>query len=123
MIRGDNTKFDGDGKTRFELVPWEIIEKVAEIYTIGASKYSPNGWKEVPEAPERYLGALFRHLMEYIKDPKKCDEDTKQPHIYQVIWNAIALAWFNNKEINKYTNFKVVNYDPMVSDYPKNKEK
>ena len=97
MVRGDNTKFDGE-KTRYELIPWEVIETVAEIYTIGAEKYSPQGWKTVPDAKDRYLGALFRHLMQYIKDPDKLDEDTNKPHIYQVIWNAIALAWFTKRE-------------------------
>ena len=32
----------------------------------GARKYTPNGWKEVPDGPARYMEALWRHLMAHM---------------------------------------------------------
>tara|TARA_B110000211_G_C13702968_1_gene388321 strand:+ start:296 stop:598 length:303 start_codon:yes stop_codon:yes gene_type:complete len=65
-------KFDG-AKTRYELVPPKAIKAVAEVLTFGANKYGANNWMDVDD-PERYVGALMRHLEAYrsgeINDPE-----------------------------------------------------
>lgn len=100
---GDRHKFDG-GKTRWDLIPWDILEKIAEVYTKGAQKYTDNGWKGVPNAEKRYFSALMRHLMRYLKDPYCRDEELDLEHIYQVAWNAIALAWFMEQSKKERNN-------------------
>ena len=66
-------KFDG-GKTRYDLVPPKVIQGIAEVLTFGANKYGANNWKSVDD-PERYVGALYRHLEAYRKgeiiDPER----------------------------------------------------
>jgi hypothetical protein len=54
-------KYD-NGKLRFELYPIEAYEGCTEVLTFGANKYTPDGWKTVPNAKDRYYAALVRHL-------------------------------------------------------------
>ncbi len=50
------------GKVQFELYPVSAYEGCAKVLTFGANKYAPNEWKKVPNALNRYYGALIRHL-------------------------------------------------------------
>lgn len=83
-----------------KLQPWlffsgfaHALEKVAEVTTIGANKYTPNGWVTVPEGPRRYMEAYQRHALKlgqgqvYDTDPGGIG--TK--HIAQMIWNLLAV--------------------------------
>ena len=54
-------KYDS-GKTRYDLYPLEAYEGCTKVLTFGAQKYTPNGWKTVPDAKNRYYAALIRHL-------------------------------------------------------------
>lgn len=65
-------KFD-QGKLRWDLLPYEVIELIVEVLTDGAIKYDDNNWKEVPNAKERYFAAMMRHLVVY-KKGERLDE-------------------------------------------------
>jgi hypothetical protein len=53
-------KHDQD-KPRYDLLPPEAIEKMAQVLTFGAKKYAPDGWRHVPDALQRYQAAMLRH--------------------------------------------------------------
>lgn len=61
---------------------------VSEVATFGAEKYTPNGWKEVPDGEERYTNALCRHLLS--EGYEERDVDSGLRHAAQVAWNALA---------------------------------
>ena len=85
-------KFD-DGKIMAGLVLTgfaNALEKVSEVGTFGASKYSPDGWKYVPGAYERYQNALYRHLLEDGKGVK-VDAESNLDHLAHAAWNILAL--------------------------------
>lgn len=68
------------------------LEKVAEVTTVGANKYSPNGWQCVPNGYDRYMDAFGRHFLDYSKG-KKLDNGpngTGCEHMAQMIWNLLA---------------------------------
>lgn len=82
-----------------KLRPWLVLggfsnalEDVCIVGTLGASKYTDNGWKTVPNGKERYLEAAMRHLLkaaqgeEYDIGPGGIG--TK--HLAQVAWNVLA---------------------------------
>ena len=79
-------KFDG-GKLRFDLYPVDAYKGCTQVLTFGAAKYTPNGWKTVPDAKNRYYAALIRHLnaqKEYIDNGGKglaLDEESGLPHL------------------------------------------
>lgn len=62
---------------------------VTRIGSYGAVKYTPNGWMEVPNGPERYDDAKLRHWL-YEKSGIECDADTQELHAAHEAWNALA---------------------------------
>lgn len=82
---------DDGGKLRWDLLPWKALRGLVMILTFGAKKYSPNGWRTVPNAKERYTAALLRHLYS-IQAGEKVDPETGKPHEYSLLCNAAFLA-------------------------------
>lgn len=68
------------------------LEKVSEVTTIGAKKYTPNGWVEVANGYDRYMDAFGRHYLAHGKGEKYDDgpNGTGCEHIAQMIWNLLA---------------------------------
>ena len=95
MNRDQKSKMD-KGKLMLELIPPEAITALGEILTYGAEKYAPNSWREVE--PERYMGALLRHMVEYMRDPNGIDEESGYHHIKHVLCNAAFLVWMEGKK-------------------------
>lgn len=85
-------KFD-NGKVMMELLPLPVMEEVAKVLTFGAKKYAPNGWQKLPNAEERYLGAMLRHLSA-IQKGESVDPESGLPHINHVACNAMFLTYF-----------------------------
>lgn len=79
-------KYD-NGKVRFELYPIDAYEGCAKVLTFGAQKYADNEWKLVPNAKNRYYGALIRHLnaqklhFDSGKDGLALDSESGLPHL------------------------------------------
>lgn len=65
------------------------LTEVCRVGTYGAEKYSPDGWKKVNNAVERYTDALYRHLLEEAKG-NAMDESSGLYHAAQTAWNALA---------------------------------
>lgn len=65
------------------------LDKVAQVTTVGAQKYSPGGWQHVPEGKDRYLDAAMRHLLALGRG-ETVDKDTGCLHKAQAIWNLTA---------------------------------
>ena len=83
-----------DDKPRWDLLPLQEIEDIVKVYTAGAKKYAPNNWQKLDNGYQRYKAALFRHLLAYEKG-ERIDPDTKCMHLAQVVWNAVAILWFD----------------------------
>lgn len=65
------------------------LEQVAEVGTFGARKYTPNGWRSVPEGLDRYTDALWRHLLAEHQG-QQLDADSQLLHAAHAAWNALA---------------------------------
>lgn len=82
-----------------KLLPWLFISgfgnalsAVAEVTTLGARKYTPNGWATVENGSERYMEAFARHMM-YLAKGEMFDTGPGgigTYHISQAIWNLLA---------------------------------
>jgi hypothetical protein len=95
-------KYDQD-KVDFTLIPPYALLAVAKNLTAGLKKYKErDNWKKVPEAKERYMKALYRHL-EAIRRGEIFDPDALEPnttHMSAVIANAMFLQEFmDNPEL------------------------
>jgi hypothetical protein len=87
-VRG-GLKYD-DGKLRWDLLPYDAIEKVVEILTYGANKYEANNWQEVESS--RYEAAMMRHFVAYMKGEKR-DFESGFTHLAHMACNALFLLW------------------------------
>jgi len=90
------TKFDSE-KPRWSLLPWTEVEDVVHVLTAGAKKYSPDNWKHVPEARDRYFSAAMRHLTAWYGGEKK-DPETGRSHLSHAICCLLFLAWFDRRD-------------------------
>lgn len=59
--------------------------------------YVPHSWRQVPEAKERYLSALYRHL-HAIETGELIDAESGESHWYHVATNALFLAELHNDQ-------------------------
>lgn len=75
----------------------QALIEIAKVTTFGATKYTPNGWKKVPNAQERYADAMYRHLL-YEAGGEDIDPDSKLLHAAHAAWNALALLEFKLNE-------------------------
>lgn len=82
---------DDKGKLLWNLLPWKALTGLVKVLTFGAKKYSPNGWRTVPDAENRYLAALLRHLSARAAG-EKIDPESGLRHIDHVLTNATFLA-------------------------------
>jgi len=85
-------KYD-QGKPQLSLLPPKAVIGVSEVLTFGRVKYCKEGWKDVPDAVDRYRDALLRHFMA-ILDGEDIDPESGLPHIDHVQANAMFLSHF-----------------------------
>lgn len=76
--------------------PWLMIcgfaralDAVANVTTAGAKKYTPNGWRDVPDGAARYMEAFARHQLA-LASGEHIDADTGCWHKAQMAWNLLA---------------------------------
>lgn len=72
-------KYDS-GKIRYDLLPPELLEAVADILTFGAQKYSARNW-ELGMDWSRPFGALMRHMWAWWRGEVK-DPETGKSHLW-----------------------------------------
>lgn len=89
----EGMKYDG-GKPRWDLLPMDVLEEVVEILTMGARKYTPDNWKYVDNAENRYYAALMRHLVAWRKG-EKMDPESGKNHLAHVGCCLIFLHYFD----------------------------
>lgn len=93
-----------------KLLPWlffsgfaRALEETAKVTTLGAKKYTPNGWATVANGPERYMEAALRHLI-YLGQGEKFDSGPGgigTLHKAQIIWNLLASLELELREEKK----------------------
>jgi hypothetical protein len=96
MATETGVKLDED-KIRMDLVPPELMEEVGKVLTFGAKKYTPNGWKTVPNGNERYMAALLRHLMAHQKGEVN-DPESGLSHLSHAATNIAFLISLKTRE-------------------------
>lgn len=80
-------------------LPWlfqtgfaNALAEVAKVTTLGARKYTPNGWATVPNGSERYMEGFARH-MQKLAQGEVFDNGPGGLGTYhkaQMIWNLLA---------------------------------
>ena len=107
-------KFD-KGKLRYDLVPVEVHEALAELMTYGTTKYNDENWKYVEDS--KYEAALFRHLNEWRKGVKK-DPESGFSHLKHALTNLSFLV-YKESVYEKWTTKQHI-VDEIFEDHDKN---
>ena len=81
---GGSQRDNVEMKPRMELLPLDLMERLAVWYGLGAEKYGCNNWRKGQPASV-VIGSLLRHLSKIERG--MTDED----HYAAVVWNALAL--------------------------------
>ena len=89
-----------DGKPRYDLIPLQMLKRLAELYERGAKKYGENNWQKANSEEEftRSKSSAFRHFIQWMSNEE--DED----HASAVVFNIFAYEW--NKNYKNYKNDK-----------------
>lgn len=74
---------------------------VAQVTTVGANKYTPNGWAEVSDGESRYMEAFSRHMLALGRG-EVVDSETQCLHKAQMIWNLMASLELELRKANGY---------------------
>lgn len=92
---------DDRESTCYDLLIWEIINLVADVFKFGAKKYSPFGWLHVVDYKWKYFNALLRHLIKWWTGEKV--DESGHNHLDHVIANAMILrAREGDIDVEKY---------------------
>lgn len=79
-----------EGKGRYDLLPWEIVDADARYLELGAKKYGDRNW-EKGQPLSRYLDSACRHLGKYMMGMRD------EPHLLACRWNIAAYLWTLNR--------------------------
>jgi len=90
----EGTKHD-DGKARYELFPWELMDGIVAVYTHGSKKYGDNNWRK-GFAWGRIIGAVFRHFVAWWKG-KDIDDDSGLHNLDQAVWGLLVLRYMQKE--------------------------
>lgn len=88
-----------EGKLRMDLIPWDVVERLAYHYTRGTKKYSARNWEKGMKWNEGCAASLARHLSAWFKG-----EDTDAEGFYHdeaMAWNAFALIAYRLRNIGE----------------------
>lgn len=93
----------GSKLARFDLLPWDALWQVAEMFGRGARKYADRNWEKGYSWGLSHA-ALGRHFAAYMMGedydahlptcPADCVEHTEGLHIVAVAWHALVLVAF-----------------------------
>lgn len=79
------------GKPQITTVPLQILYDIAEVREYGIKKYGDeNSWRDV--FIRRYIDALLRHAIEFIREPNGVDEESGIEHYKHMACNMAFIC-------------------------------
>lgn len=85
-----------DGKLRYDLVQFDILDEVVDILNFGAEKYGENNWKRVKDGRRRYFAATLRHLSLW-RQGETWDKESGANHLAHAVCSAAMCLWHDNR--------------------------
>lgn len=81
---------DDSGKRDWTLLPLGALEQVVLVLEHGERKYGRNNWKKLDNLEERYIKALWRHLVA-ATEGESPDPETGLPHLAHIVCSALFI--------------------------------
>ena len=89
---------DDKGKDRWDLLPWDAVDVLVKVYTMGAAKYADRNW-EKGMSWSRILGAMLRHMRDRVIKGEYLDKESGLPHFAHMAWCAITLLTYDMRKV------------------------
>lgn len=83
----------GTKPRRYELLPWDAVGQIAEVYAFGATKYDDNNWRKGYKWSLSF-GAMVRHL-EAFWNGEDTDPESGLPHLAHAGFHILALLTYS----------------------------
>ena len=99
-ITHKTAKKNDDGKLKYHLIPYEVLEELAKVLTFGAEKYGENNWQKLEDFDNRYYSARCRHEAA-IRSGEKMDPESKLLHASHVLTGAAFAVWKARQELKE----------------------
>ena len=103
-LRQEALKFD-ERKLPLDLLPFEALEKIAEVLEHGAIKYAAHNWRKGIKW-SRLIAALFRHLFQFARG-ENIDPDSGLTHLAHAGCCLLFLLSYQTLEQGEDDRFKV----------------
>lgn len=88
---------DASDKPRMELLPLDLLMRVATWYTLGAQKYGGHNWRK-GQSVSHCVGAILRHLTKWVMGEREED------HLSAIVFNALSIMnvemYHADKDVN-----------------------
>jgi hypothetical protein len=95
---------------RYDLIPQEVLDALAEVFTEGAKKYGDRNWeKGLP------ISSTFNHLMRHLG--KWVSGDTSEPHLKHALCNLAFLVTYVERRM-----FKIIDIPAVKTSMSKRKK-
>lgn len=88
-----------DGKLRYDLVPPEMLQALADILTSGAKKYEPRNWEKGMRWG-RVFASLMRHMWAWWWKRDK-DDETGKSHLWHAACCLAFLVTYESRGIGE----------------------
>lgn len=82
-------KFD-ENKPKFSLIKHDALLEMVAVLTYGAKKYSPDNWKHLPNARQRYFDAANRHMWQWFGGEER-DQESGLHHLAHAMSSLMFL--------------------------------
>lgn len=101
-----SAKHFDDGKARVDLMPWDSVQSVSEVFGYGAEKYGEENW--IAGMPWRkLLGSALRHLIAWSIGIDK-DLESGKSHLAHAACNILMLMSYQSRVVGDDNRIKVV---------------
>lgn len=111
-------KLDG-GKARFDLIPPEAEQALAEILTLGAQKYDARNW-EGGMSWQRVYASLRRHLNAW-ESGEDVDSESGQSHLAHALTNVAFLVTYERRNMTEHDDRPAFAQENALEDETLNK--
>jgi len=93
-----------DNKPRYDLIPRDVLKRLAELYARGAKVYWDRNWEQARGGElDTFKQSAFRHFMQWQ------NWETDEDHWVAAIWNVMWWEHLNEIEKKEKGSFWVVN--------------
>ena len=87
------------GKPRYDLIPPELLKRLADLYARGAEKYGEYNWQKANSQEEytRLKASAFRHFMDWMNG-----WNIEEDHAVAVVFNIFGYEWHTKHKLDKH---------------------